>query len=214
MQNKTKKKNKKLKVFLIFLFFSIFIFLYSFSNKMLIEIGVSTYNGMLSTASYYSLDKSIDNTENFESFFKIEKNDSGDVVMIFTDTYKFNLLSVKIVDNMTKYFNTELKKGVEVPIGVFTGISLLSGFGKKVKMPLITVNSVKCDIVSSFTSAGINQTKHSLVINIIPDVFIVTRFKTRRITDSISVLIYENIIVGNIPSTYLQGSVISTEKTI
>lgn len=209
---KRKKKNRK--AIFILLFFAIFLSLYSFSNKMLIELGYSAYGSMLSTASYYALEKSIDKNTDFETFFKIEKNNQGDVVMILTDSYKFNLLAVKIVDNISYYLNTELSKGVEVPIGVFTGIGLISGFGKKVNMPLITANSVKCDIVSSFTEAGINQTKHSLIINIIPEVYVVTRFKTKRLLDTVSVLIYENIIVGDIPSTYLSGSVISSEKTI
>ncbi|MBO5889355.1 MAG: sporulation protein YunB, partial [Clostridia bacterium] len=133
---------------------------------------------------------------------------------VLTNSYQFNLLSNKIADEVINYFNNKLSQGVEVPIGVFTGIGLISGFGKKVKMPLITVSSVKCDIISSFTDAGINQTKHSIVINIIPEVFVVTRFSTKDLKDSISVLVYENIIVGKIPNTYLEGSIISTQKTL
>ena len=196
------------------LFLAIFITLYSFSNKMLIEIGVSSYSGMLSSASYYALSKTLEPNFNFGNYFQIEKNSNGDVTMVLTNSYQFNLLSNKIADEVINYFNNKLSQGVEVPIGVFTGIGLISGFGKKVKMPLITVSSVKCDIISSFTDAGINQTKHSLVINIIPEVFVVTRFSTKDLKDSISVLVYENIIVGKIPNTYLEGSIISTQKTL
>lgn len=196
------------------LFLAIFITLYSFSNKMLIEIGVSTYSGMLSSASYYALSKTLEPNFNFENYFQIEKNSNGDVTMVLTNSYQFNLLSNKIADEVINYFNNKLSQGVEVPIGVFTGIGLISGFGKKVKMPLITISSVKCDIISSFTDAGINQTKHSLVINIIPEVFVVTRFSTKDLKDSISILVYENIIVGKIPNTYLEGSIISTQKTL
>ena len=211
---KIKKKNRGFKALMFALFLAIFITLYSFSNKMLIEIGVSTYSGMLSSASYYALSKSLEPNFNFGNYFQIEKNSSGDVTMVLTNSYQFNLLSNKIADEVINYFNNKLSQGVEVPIGVFTGIGLISGFGKKVKMPLITVSSVKCDIISSFTDAGINQTKHSLVINIIPEVFVVTRFSTKDLKDSISVLVYENIIVGKIPNTYLEGSIISTQKTL
>ena len=211
---KIKKKNRGFKALMFALFLAIFITLYSFSNKMLIEIGVSSYSGMLSSASYYALSKTLEPNFNFGNYFQIEKNSNGDVTMVLTNSYQFNLLSNKIADEVINYFNNKLSQGVEVPIGVFTGIGLISGFGKKVKMPLITVSSVKCDIISSFTDAGINQTKHSLVINIIPEVFVVTRFSTKDLKDSISVLVYENIIVGKIPNTYLEGSIISTQKTL
>ncbi len=211
---KIKKKNKGFKALMFALFLAIFFTLYSFSNKMLIEIGVSTYSGMLSSASYYALSKALEPSFDFGDYFQIEKNNDGDISMILTNSYQFNLLSNKIVDGVSEFFNEKLSEGVEVPIGVFTGISLVSGFGKKVKMPLITISSIKCDIISSFTDAGINQTKHSLVINIIPEVFVVTRFSTKDLKDSISILIYENIIVGKIPETYLSGSIISTQKSL
>ena len=176
---KIKKKIRGFKALMFALFLAIFITLYSFSNKMLIEIGVSTYSGMLSSASYYALSKTLEPNFNFGNYFQIEKNSNGDVTMVLTNSYQFNLLSNKIADEVINYFNNKLSQCVEVPIGVFTGIGLISGFGKKVKMPLITISSVKCDIISSFTDAGINQTKHSLVINIIPEVFVVTRFSTK-----------------------------------
>ena len=199
---------------MILLFFVIFITIYNLSNKMLIDIGTAKYLAMLSSASYYAIENTLTPSTNFEDFFKIEKNSQGDVTLILTDAYKFNSISVNIVNFVSNYFENNINQGVEVPIGVFTGLKLFSGFGKKVKMPLINVYSVKCDIVSSFTEAGINQTKHSLYINIVPDVSIVTRFKTKNLTEKITILIYENIIVGKIPSTYLQGSVISTEKIL
>ncbi len=215
MAKKIKQKKKRgLKFICFIIFLLIFYLLYSFSNKMLIEIGVSSYSGMLSSASYSALDKALDENYNFGDYFEVEKNNDGDVTMILTNSYEFNMLSNKIAEEVANYFNQKLGEGIDVPIGVFTGIGLLSGFGKKVKMPLITVSSIKCDIVSTFQSAGINQTKHSLVINIIPEVYVVTRFSTKDLKDSISVLVYENIIVGNVPDTYLQGSIISAVKPI
>ena len=211
---KKKRKNKGKIAIVLILFFTIFITIYSFSNKLLIEIGVSTYSGMLSSASYYALDKSLEPNFDFGSYFNVEKNSNGDVTMVTTNSYKFNLLANKLVEEVSFYFEEHLSSGVDVPIGAFTGIGLISGFGRKVKMPLITVYSVRCDIYSTFLDAGINQTKHSLIINIIPEVYVVTRTSTKDLTDKISVLIYENVIVGKIPDTYLEGSIISAQKSL
>ncbi len=211
---KKTKKSKLFKRLFILLFLAIFITLYSFSNKMLIDIGVSEYSGMLSTASYFAINKTLSDGTDFSSVIQLEKDSSNNITAITTDAYKFNVISANLAKYVGEYFSIELKKGVEVPIGVFTGIRIFSGFGKKVKMPLITVSSVQCDIVSSFEEAGINQVKHSLYVNILPEVYVVTRFSTKDLKGSISVLVYETIIVGKIPEVYLTSSVFSSQKVV
>ena len=214
MKKKTEKpKWKGLRVLFLFLFIAIFTFLYSFSNKMLIDLGVATYSGALSSASYYAIDKCLSDAD-FSKIINIEKNSAGDVSMVTTDAYKFNLISNDLAKYVAEYFSFDEMKYVNVPVGVFTGIKLLSGVGPKVKMPIITVNSVKCDIVSVFSDAGVNQTKHSLYINVTPDVYIVTRFSTKHVSDKITVLIYENLIVGKVPEVYLTSEVFSATRSV
>ncbi len=211
---KVKKKSKCIKRLFILLFLAIFVALYSSSNKMLIEIGVSSYSGVLSTASYYAIEKTLHNDYDYNTLFEIYKDTDNNVTMITTDAFTFNKISTDIVNYVTEYLNDYLSKGVEVPIGVFTGISLLSGFGKKIKMPLITINSVQCNIVSKFVEAGINQTKHTLYVDICPEVYVVTRFFTKHLDSAITILMYENIIVGKVPSVYLTDSVFSAQKNL
>lgn len=66
-------------------------------------------------------------------------------------------------------------------------------------MKVISVSSVKCDFVSDFTQAGINQTRHSMYININCVVNFVTKTATREINDVISILVFDNLIVGKVP---------------
>ncbi len=211
---KLKKKSKCFKRLFILLFLAIFIALYSFSNKMLIEIGVSSYSGVLSTASYYAIEKTLNKDYDYNSLFEIHKDDENNITMITTDAFTFNKITTDIVNNVSEYLNDYLSQGVDVPIGVFTGISLLSGFGKKIKMPLITINSVQCNVVSKFVEAGINQTKHTLYVDIYPEVYVVTRFLTKHIDSYITILMYENIIVGKVPTVYLSDSVFSAQKNL
>ena len=72
---KVKKKTKCYKRLFVLLFLAIFIALYSFSNKMLIEIGVSSYSGVLSTASYYAIEKTLNKDYDYNSLFEIHKLD-------------------------------------------------------------------------------------------------------------------------------------------
>ncbi len=211
-----KKRKKRKGAFIIFfiLFFAIFFALYSNSNKMLVKIGEASYTGVLSTASYFAIDKSLDNDFDYASLFTIHKNDKGEILMITTDAYKFNSLTTSIADNVSLYMSEYVTNGIEVPIGVFTGISILQGYGNTVKMPLIAINSVKCDVISTFESAGINQTRHTLYVDVTPDVSVITRVSSKNISDKIRVMIYDNVIVGKVPDVYLTGTVYSAYKSL
>ncbi|MBO5713692.1 MAG: hypothetical protein J6R88_05810, partial [Clostridia bacterium] len=173
-------------------FFVTFFALYYFSNKTLIEIGKSTYTCMLSSSAYYAITTSVQTEYKYSDIIKIHKNSDGEISMITANSYKVNSLSSSLANSVMSYLESETKKGVDVPLGVFTGVNILSGFGKKVKMPLITVTSVKCDIVSCFEEAGINQTRHAVYVDIIPEVNIVTRTKTEKMLDTIRILLFDN----------------------
>ena len=190
------------------------IILYCFSTKLVLDIGQAKYSGMLSMASYYAISKTVINDELYDSLITIHKDEDGKIVLITTDAYKFNKLTNTLADSVGSYLVNELDKGVEVPIGAFTGLKLFAGFGKKVNMPLITIPSIKCEIISNFESVGINQTRHSLYLNIIPEVYIVTRFKTRDLKDGIKVLLFDNYITGEVPSVYLGGNVFTANKQL
>ena len=58
------------------------------------------------------------------------------------------------------------------------------------------------DLKSEFISQGVNQTMHRVYLDIKTNVIILTSFKTIQKTIENQVLIAENVIVGNIPSTY------------
>ncbi len=181
---------------------------------MLISIGTNKFQGMLSNASYYAVDKTLINNFDYDEVFYIEKDDNKNVKMIISNAYKINSLTGKIAESVSYYLELECSKGVPVPLGVFTGISFISGYGKKINVPIITVSSVKCDIISDFSSGGINQTKHSVYLKIKPEVYVVTKFKTKKLNDEVSVLIYENVIVGDIPEVYLASTTYSCVKRV
>ena len=215
MQNKFGKRKKRAKILFVFLlidFFVTFFTLYYFSNKMLVDIAKSTYQCMLSSSAYYAITGSVQNEYKYSDLINIYKNSNGEISMITANTFKVNALASELANSVSSYLHKEATIGVDVPIGVFTGIKILSGFGKKVKMPIITVTSVKCDIISSFEDAGINQTRHAVYVDIVPEVDVVTRTKTEKLTDNIKILLYDNYIVGKVPEFFIEGSIISIEK--
>lgn len=197
-----KKKKKRVLKFLCFFtaFVITVISIYFSSDRIVVSLAEKTFDSIISSASYHAVDIIVEEKYRYSDLVDIKTDSSGNVGMIITDSYAVNKLAATAVTKAYDYLFEKIEKGVEVPLGAFTGIRLISGFGAKVRMKVISVASVKCDFVSEFAQAGINQTRHSLYLNINCVVNVVTKTKTKKINDKITVLVFDNLIVGKVPN--------------
>lgn len=197
-----KKKKKRVLKFLCFFtaFVITVISIYFSSDRIVVSLAEKTFDSIISSASYHAVDIIVEEKYRYSDLVDIKTDSSGNVGMIITDSYAVNKLAATAATKAYAYLSEKIEKGVEVPLGAFTGIRLISGFGAKVRMKVISVASVKCDFVSEFAQAGINQTRHSLYLNINCVVNVVTKTKTKKINDRITVLVFDNLIVGKVPN--------------
>ena len=80
--------------------------------------------------------------------------------------------------------------------------------GPDIEMKMLIDGSVETDLKSEFKEAGINQTLHRLYFVVQSNIGMVLPALTQNFTTELEVLLCENIIVGEIPNVYLQGSII------
>lgn len=185
----------------------VFCGLYTSSNKILEEYGEKSFSSYISTASYSAFDELFSQGVSYGDLTSVDKNDNGDIVMITTNSYLVNSVATEIATTTQNHLTELVSGGVGVPLGAFTGIRLIGGFGKKIKMKLVSATSVKTRIVSTFEEAGINQTRHTLRLDLHCEAHIVGKFKTKTVSDDISMLVYDNLIVGKVPNVFLTSVV-------
>ena len=138
---------------------------------------------------------------NYETFF-IEKDEKGNIQMINANVLKINQVTSDIALNIQKRLDENQKKSVYISLGAITGIKYLSGFGPKINIKIATTGNVETNLKSEFISQGVNQTMHRVYLEIKTNVNILTSYKTIQKTIENQVLIAENVIIGDIPSTY------------
>ena len=88
-------------------------------------------------------------------------------------------------------------------MGNFSGIPTLSGIGPLIKLNIIPISNVNTKYNSQFVSVGINQSYHKIYINISVEVCILLPLYTHNVVVKNQVLVAETIIVGEVPTTYL-----------
>lgn len=209
-------RNRKFKRFKFFIFFVCILvigtLLYFQRNvtRVLISISEATIRSIttvaVNDAIYYTLNDAI----RYEDLINIDRDGDGNVTSITTDSLKINRIARDTAYLSQENLNKMSAEGIMVPIGALTGVEALAGFGEKINIKIIPISNVECRFVSKFVDAGINQTKHSLYLEIVSDISIILPSKSTNLASTIEVLICESVITGKIPDTYLQASLASS----
>ncbi len=139
----------------------------------------------------------------YTDFVTVVYNEQNKITAINAKTAKINLLARQIASVTEKSVESLGEDGIDVPFGAFSGIDMFSGYGIPVNFRFIPVSAVNCDFVSDFKSVGVNQTLHKIYMNIYVDLQIVLPANIDKIRVSSQILVSENVLIGDIPQTYL-----------
>lgn len=194
----------------------IILFIYFQRNVTRVLISISEATMRASTtiavndAVYYTLSDEM----RYEDLVTITRDNGGDIVAVAANPLKIN----KIARDTASISQSNLKNlslnGIPVPLGALTGIEAFAGLGPSIHFRIIPVSSVSCDFSSTFESVGINQTKHSIYLNIIADISIVMPSRTQNFAVATEILVGESIIVGDIPDAYLQSDIFGNKPNL
>lgn len=215
-----KRKNSKFRRFkvlvVIFCLIIIGVLIYFQRNvtRVLISISEATIRSITTVAVNDAIYYTLNDTIRYEDLITIERDETGIVTSITTDSLKINRIARDTAYLSQENLNTMSAEGIMVPLGALTGIEALAGFGQPINIKIIPISNVECRFVSKFTQAGINQTLHSLYLEIVSDISIILPSKSTNLASTIEVLICESVIVGKIPDTYLQASWVNGENAL
>jgi sporulation protein YunB len=210
VKKKKRLTKKRLLCILIALFLlAVLLFIYFQRNVTRVLIAISEATMRASTtvavndAVYYTLSDEI----RYEDLVTVTRDIEGEIVAVAANPLKIN----KIARDTASISQSNLKNlslnGIPIPLGALTGIEALAGLGPSIHFRIIPVSSVSCGFSSTFDSVGINQTKHSIYLNVIADISIVMPSRTENFAVATDILIGESVLVGRVPDAYLQSDI-------
>lgn len=150
----------------------------------------------------------------YDDLVNIIKDDTGKITMIKINTIPINDIMLEISQKIQDEFNKGGKDKLFISTGSFTNLKLLTGRGPKISMRIETKGNVKIDYKSEFLDAGINQTIHRIYLNISSNMMIFTPFDDIATEVVNQVVLAENIIVGEIPSSYYNFNGVGADSAI
>ena len=205
---KQKKLSIRIKIIIIVAFVSIIAVLLDRQMRPLIKSVVFSQAQTVSTnvINQVVADELSRLDIDYSDIVDIQKDDDGKILAVSTDMKKVNSLKSLMTLSIQEKISTMDIQKTKIPIGTFTGTEIFNGRGPKIPIDVTMSGSVIMDFKSEFVSAGINQTKHRLYLDVSSEVLaFIPGYPVNTVVKT-SILIAETIIVGEVPAVFAEST--------
>jgi sporulation protein YunB len=150
------------------------------------------------------INEKVSKTIDPEALLTVKVDSRGRVVFIQPNTMEFNRLAADTTIKVQDALKDIAEERISIPIGQVLGSQLLASMGPKITVTIIPVGTVQVKVIDKFEQAGINQTKHMVYLLVTTQVRIVVPLVSKSVDVSTQVPISEYVVIGEVPSTYVQ----------
>lgn len=163
------------------------------------------------TALKNSLSNVLDGTVNsmvdelgvrYEDMVDIVKNKDGTIAAITLNSTYINAYKTEISDGCSDRLGDFTETTVPIPLGSLIGGSFFNGKGFCINVDATIYGFAVTDVVSEFESAGINQTRHIIYLNVQASAHAYMGLCQLNETVDETIILVETIIVGQVPQSY------------
>ena len=139
----------------------------------------------------------------YDRIVYFEKDLDGRITALKTNIGEINRLKTDILNIINDEILALDTSDIGIPLGSVFLPELFSGKGITIPVRILAIRNSDASFSSSFTQAGINQTLHQLTMEVCVDVTVLVLGQTSSFNVKSEVVIAQTIIVGEVPSTFL-----------
>ncbi len=186
-----------LAVFLIFVFCFIsvkpFVFVYAKSEAETI---------LLNAANRAVLNVLEKNNISYSAMSNVSRDGEGLITGIEIDIEKVNLLKSQISNELARLVSQNNKYDLYIPVGTLFGNEYTTGYGPRIHFKMQLTETAIVDFKSSFTSAGINNVLHQILITIKINASVLLMGFTDSFSVNTTAIAAQTVIAGAVPDSF------------
>lgn len=138
----------------------------------------------------------------YDDIITLEKDAEGRITALKSDMSAVSAYRAQIVERLLDSVDELQTRDMRIPLGSLTGIDLLSGRGPGIVVKVLSVGAAKSDFENVFSSAGINQTRHQIMLHVTVTASILLPGVTTQTDITTRICVAETVIVGGVPENY------------
>lgn len=140
----------------------------------------------------------------YDYFVDLGVSSDGQVTSLNANMSRINAFSAALLDYVGQLDRKNIC--VSIPVGNLTGSSLLLGRGPEIEIHMIMLTSPHIQFRSELSAAGINQTEHRLLLDVVVDIDVLVPWGSVGTQVTTEVLIAQTVIVGRVPNLYVNST--------
>lgn len=188
-----------------FILIGVAVLMYTSVRPNIIRICRYTTEAVITDLILKTINEELDTDEEqieYSDLVEVTYSESGRVASVKSNTPLINRLKTDLVTVINETLKENRTDTTYLSLGTLIGIPFLQGSGPAVEMRSEPKGYANAVFISEFTDAGINQTRHRIVMKTTVTAVSFIPMYTVETTVSTDFLIAETIIVGEIPESY------------
>ena len=182
-----------------------FLMLRSRYRDIVTELAQTQVKNATSDLTNDAIAKQIERGEiRYDRIVYFEKDLDGRITALKTNMSEVNRLKTEILNIINDEILALDTADIGIPLGSLFLPEFFSGKGPAIPVHILSIRNSDAACESKFSQAGINQTLHQLTMLVSVDVSVLVMGQTAGFTVTTEVVVAETVIVGDVPSTYLQ----------
>ena len=141
--------------------------------------------------------------KSYEELVTVRSDQAGSITMVQANAALMNDLATATALLAQEKLLSSEDDGVDIPLGAALGIPFLAALGPAVHVRLVPVGAVTAAFTSEFESAGINQTRHKILLTLEATVRLVIPTGAQEVSVSAQMTVAESIVVGQVPDSFV-----------
>ena len=148
----------------------------------------------------------------YSKLVQLQYDQNGKLQGLTTDMATLNVLRADMTRAIGQALGKVEEHPIQVPLGTAWGTALFSDLGPNIPVQVLSLESIAGYFESSFTSAGINQTRHQIQMVLTVQVVLLLPGGTYDRTFTNKITVAESILMGDVPSHYSYFSQFDTAR--
>lgn len=138
----------------------------------------------------------------YDRLVKTARDETGEIKSLETDMLQINRLKSMLGKDIAEKLELSGNQKISIPVGTIIGNEFTSGLGPLIEVRVTPIGYVQTEIYNRFSSAGINQTLHQIMLRVtVQMISVLPGYRVKTETQT-SFCIAETVIVGEIPQGY------------
>lgn len=138
----------------------------------------------------------------YEDLYAVRTDSRGKVVLMQPNTGEINRVAAEMTEGIQESFRRLPLERIGIPLGQVLGSQLLAAVGPTLTVRVLPIGTVEANLLDRFEQAGINQTRHTLYVEVRATVKVVVPFLAAEAEVRTEVPVSESIILGEVPQVY------------